>query len=78
MAVEHAIGRLVQMLIVWVHLVFVAVLRFLLRFLWRAGDRIPHVDQILAEQRKLQDQIDALTREVRDLINQLRAACLTT
>ncbi len=63
MGTEHAIGQVVQMLVVWgpIAVLFTAVVRLL----WRAGDRHLGVDL-----QQLQGQIDALTREIRDLRQQ--------
>jgi hypothetical protein len=69
MGPEYAIGQVVQLLVVWgpVTVLFIAIVRLL----WRAGDRQPNRD-LLAGQQQLQTQIDALTREIRDLKGQLR------
>ena len=67
MGTELVIGNFVQMLAVWgpISLLFLAVLRLL----WRAGDRQPYPN-LLAGQRTLQAQVEALTREVRELKQQ--------
>jgi hypothetical protein len=68
MGVEH-VGQVVQMLIFWgpISLLFVAILRLL----WRAGDRRATGD-LAGAQHELADQIEALTREIKDLRGQLR------